>query len=322
MNEHESQQVVFGATTLHDEQLEAFRRARRLQWISLPVVATTVAIIMLVMGSSQAMKAAWIEDMLSFLPPLAFLIAGRVARRAPDHNHPWGHHRAVGVGHLAASIALLVLGAFVVYDATMTLISREHPTVGTIQLFGHTFWQGWLMMAGLVVTAIPTIILGRLKMKAAKPLHDKILFADADMMRADWMTAGGAVIGLAMIGLGLWWADAAVAGLIGLDILKDGVVNVRNATRGLMDGTARTYDDKGEHPLVKNVEEAAAAEPGVAAAKVRMRDMGHLFHTEVFIIPAVELSPAALEEMRRRLASLDWKLEDMVIAPVVELPDC
>lgn len=322
MTEQETQQVAFGATTLADEQLDAFRTARRLEWISLPVVAATVAIIMFVMGSSQAMKAAWIEDMLSFLPPIAFLIAGRVARKEPDHEHPWGHHRAVGIGHLASALALLVMGAFVVYDAVMTLISREHPTIGTIQLFGYTFWQGWLMMAGLIVTAIPTMILGHLKMKAAKPLHDKILYADADMMRADWTTAGGAVIGLALIGFGLWWADSVVAAFIGAGILKDGVVNVRNATRGLADTTARTYDDKEEHPLVRKVEEAANAEPAVASAKVRMRDMGHLFHTEVFIIPTLELSPAALEEMRERLTSLDWKLEDMSIVPVTELPDC
>lgn len=322
MSDQETQQVAFGVTRLADEQLDAFGKARRLQWISLPVVAATVVIIMLVMGSSQAMKAAWIEDLLSLLPPIAFLVAGRVARREPDHEHPWGLHRAVGIGHLASALALLVLGAFVVYDAAMTLISREHPTIGTIQLFGHTFWQGWLMMAGLIVTAIPTMILGHLKMKAAKPLHDKILYADADMMRADWTTAGGAVIGLALIGFGLWWADSVVAAFIGASILKDGVVNVRNATRGLADSTARTFDDKEEHPLVRKVEEAASAEPGVASATVRMRDLGHLFHTEVFIVPALELSPAALEEIRKRLTSLDWKLEDMSIVPVTELPNC
>jgi len=27
------------------------------------------------MGGSQAMKAAWAEDLLSFIPPIAFLVA-------------------------------------------------------------------------------------------------------------------------------------------------------------------------------------------------------------------------------------------------------
>lgn len=314
----ETEQVSFGRTALPDEQARALRRAEQLEWVSLPVVAATIAIIMAVMGSSQAMKAAWIEDLLSFLPPIAFLISNRVARRRPHDDHPWGHHRAVGIGHLAAAMALLVLGGFVVQDAAMTLVLAEHPTVGTIHLFGHTFWQGWLMMGGLVVTAIPTMILGHLKMKAAQPLHDKILHADADMMRADWMTAAGGVLGLTLLGFGLWWADSAVAILIGADIVKDGVVNIRNAVRGLSDAVARTYDDAHPHPLVGAVRQAARDLPGVAEVSVRMRDMGHVFHTEVFVVPALSLDPTALDDLRQHLSDLDWKLGDLVVIPVPE----
>lgn len=316
----ETQEVAFGRTPLPDEQRDALRRATRLEWVSLAVVTGTVALVMLVMGSSQAMKAAWIEDLLSYLPAIAFLVAARVARRRPDDAHPWGFHRAVGVGHLASALALFALGSYVVYDSAMTLLTREHPTIGTMQVLGQTVWQGYLMMAVLVVTAIPTMLLGRAKLKLAEPLHDKVLYADADMMRADWMTAGGAILGLALIGFGLWWADAAVALLIGADIVKDGVTNVRHAVVGLMDATARTHDDSGEHPLVDRVREVALTQRGVRDASVRMRDMGHLFHAEVFVVPRGRLEPDDLSVIRARLSELDWKLEDLTVVPVPELP--
>ena len=47
-------------------------------------MVTAVAVVMATMGSSQAMKAAWVEDMLALIPPLAFLIAVRRARKQPD----------------------------------------------------------------------------------------------------------------------------------------------------------------------------------------------------------------------------------------------
>ncbi len=94
-----------GHTELLQEQQEALRRARRVQWMWLGILVLTVVAMAAVMGSSQAMKTAWMEDMLSFLPPLAFLIGARVAARAPDERFPFGYHRAVGVGHLVSGVA-------------------------------------------------------------------------------------------------------------------------------------------------------------------------------------------------------------------------
>ena len=319
--DQQSRPTSFGRTNLDAEQQQAFGRAKRLQWTSLGVTLLTVIVIMLVMGGSQAMKAAWIEDLLAFLPTTAFLVAAHVAQRPPNPRHPYGYHRSVAVGHLASALALLVMGGFVVYDSVMTLVAREHPTVGTVQLFGHTFWQGWLMIGGLVLTGIPTMILGRMKMKLAEPLHDKVLYADAKMLKADWMTAGGAVVGLLLIGLGVWWADAVVAALIGLDIFHDGLSNIRNVVRGIADATVRTYDDESTHPLVAEVVRVALQDPAVHETSVRIRDMGHVFHAEVFVVPTHDAPAEVWADLRERLVDLDWKLEDLVVVPVPELPE-
>src|SRR5690625_6851258 len=106
------------------------------------------------MGSSQAMKAAWMEDMLSFIPPIAFLIAVRRTRRRPTPEHPYGYHRAVGIGHLVAATALLAMGAFMVFDSGSGLLAAEHPPVGLIEVGGVVMWSGWLMIAALAYTAV------------------------------------------------------------------------------------------------------------------------------------------------------------------------
>ena len=49
-------------------------KAVRLEWITLGYLITVVIAMYLVMGSSQAMKSAWLEDVLSLIPSLVFLI--------------------------------------------------------------------------------------------------------------------------------------------------------------------------------------------------------------------------------------------------------
>ena len=311
----------FGRTELPAEQKDALRTARRLAWISIAFLASGIAAVALVMGSSQAMKVAWIEDLLSLVPPIMFLVGARSAVRPPSQAHPWGHHRTVASAHLAASVALFAMGAFTLVDSAMGLLKAEHPPIGSFHVFGQTIWAGWFMIAAMVYTGIGPVILGRLKLPLSEQLHDKVLQADADMNKADWMTAGAAIVGVLGIGIGWWWADAVAALVIAVSILRDGIKGVRGSLRDLMDGEARTYDDAEVHPLVGGVLAAAQAPNWVADAGVRVRDMGHVFHAEVFVVPTEVVSVAELEGLRDRIRDLDWKLNDVVVAPVSQVPD-
>lgn len=61
--------VHFGQTRLPDRQAEVLRRAVRLEWVTIGFLVITATLVFLVLGNSQAMKAAWAEDLLSFIPP-------------------------------------------------------------------------------------------------------------------------------------------------------------------------------------------------------------------------------------------------------------
>jgi divalent metal cation (Fe/Co/Zn/Cd) transporter len=69
------------------------RTAVRLEWLTLAYLCSAVVAIYLTLGSSQAMKTAWFEDMLSMIPPAAFLVASRVRHRDPNDRYPYGYHR-------------------------------------------------------------------------------------------------------------------------------------------------------------------------------------------------------------------------------------
>jgi divalent metal cation (Fe/Co/Zn/Cd) transporter len=268
------------------------------------------------------MRTAWIEDMLSLLPPIAFLIATRIRTRAPNARFPWGYHRAISVAYVWASAALLVMGVLLFAESTLKLITAEHPPIGTIQLFGATFWLGWLMLPALAWSAIPAVLLGRAKLPLADALHDKVLYADAKMNKADWMTATAAAVGVIGIGLGLWWADAAAAMFISTGIAHDGWTNLRSALDDLMDQRACVYDGSRPHPITAEVQAALADTPWVREGAARVREEGHVFHAEAFVVPAREAPAVAqLDALRERLLELDWKLHDVSVVPVSELPD-
>jgi cation diffusion facilitator family transporter len=311
----------FGHTDLPEEQQGALRRAIRLELVTLAYVTSCVVSVFLVMGSSQAMKAAWIEDMLALIPPTAFLVAVSWSRRRPTADHPYGYHRAVATGHLTAAVALLVMGLFLIEDSATGLVRGAHPPIGTVELLGHTLWAGWLMIAVMVYTGIGPFILGRMKLPLSEQLHDKVLYADADMQKADWMTAAGTIVGVLGIGVGLWWADSAAALFIATSIVRDGWTNLRFAAGALMDQRARTFDSKEPHPLVDQVDEVLRRLPWVAESRTRVRDQGHVFHVEAFVRPHGDAGVERVEEAVELLRGLDWKINDVVVMPVRQLPD-
>jgi cation diffusion facilitator family transporter len=304
---------------------EQQRKAVRLEWITIAYMLSAVGLLFLTLGQSQAMKAAWIEDLLSLLPPVAFLIASRLRDRDPSEKFPWGMHRAVSVAYVFAALALLVMGAYVFLDSAIKLVRAEHPPIGVIELFGEQIWLGWAMIAALLYSGVPAVFLGRAKLRLADDLHDKVLYADAQMNKADWMTVTAAIVGIVGIGFGLWWADAVAALFISVDIVHDGWKNVRAAVHDLMDARPRRHDAREYHPVVERMNALVNECDWVSRGAVRLREEGHVFTGEVMVVPETEaLSGGAdllarLDELADRLLDLEWKVHDIVVVPVKEI---
>ena len=140
-------------------QQKTLRRAIRIEWFTIGFLAVAITGVNLVMGSSQAMKAAWIEDLLSLAPPIAFLIAVRIITNPPSDKYPYGFFRSVGVAHLVAGVALCTMGTFLLFDSVTGLISGDRPPIGSVQPFGTVIWSGWLMMGVMALTIPPADLL-------------------------------------------------------------------------------------------------------------------------------------------------------------------
>ncbi|TVZ28518.1 cation diffusion facilitator family transporter [Gillisia sp. Hel_I_86] len=311
----------FETFELPDYLKPLLKKAKFLEWLTLLYLLSTIILMYLVMGSSQAMKTAWLEDALSTLPAISFLIATRFHNKTPNVNFPYGYHRVFSIAFLTGALALFGMGCFLAIDSAVSLISQDHPTIGSMMFMGNQIWMGWLMIAALVYSAIPSMILGYKKLPIAKKLHNKILYTDANTQKADYMTAFAAVLGILGVGLGFWWMDATAALFISISVIKDGFINLKDAIKDLMDRRPVHVDDSKPDELVDTIEELVNSWDWVIMANVRFREHGQVYFGEVFVVLAPDLDPSLyLETGIAEIKKLHWKINDITFMPVNSLP--
>jgi hypothetical protein len=73
---------------LPPDKARVYRTAVRIEWLTIAYMVSAVGLLYLTLGSSQAMKAAWWEDLLGLLPPIAFLLSDRFRDRDPTPRFP------------------------------------------------------------------------------------------------------------------------------------------------------------------------------------------------------------------------------------------
>lgn len=303
------------------EELAVMRKARRLEIITLVYIVAAATSVWFVAGSSQAARAAFLEDVVSLAPSLAFLVAAQVRKIPASRDFPYGRGGAVSIAYLTAALALAAMGSFLVFEAVMTFVAGERTTIGGMSLFGRVVWAGWPTMGVLLMTGVGSMILGHLKLKLAPKIHDKVLFADAKMMRADWLSVLATVVGVGGVGLGLPWLDPLAGGVIGADILKDGVTNTKAAVADLTQRRPTKVDGSGPEDAPDMLKAYALSLAWVAEAEVRVRESGHCYFGEVFVRPEPDVDdlPVKVREAMAGARAMDWRWHDVTFIPVDDL---
>jgi cation diffusion facilitator family transporter len=295
-------------------------KAVRIEWWSLAAQLSILVVLGLTMGSSQALKAMWLEDILSIVPTIAVLSGVYVSKWQPDENFNYGYRRASEIGFMAGAVALFGFGLFLFGDSLFKLVTAERPTIATVDAFGSPIWMGWFMIAALVYSSVPPFILGRLKTPIATELHDKAMYVSATIDKGDWLSGLAAIVGIFGIALGYWWADALAGAFISYEIINDGWQALKNSTFQLMDMHPTTVDEKEPDEIIEKVKKEVESTPWVRDSSVRLREMGDLISGEAFVVPDDEASLLEkLGEAGERIKSLDWRIQDFNFIPVSSL---
>ena len=117
-------------------------------------------VLFILAGSSQSVRAAWLETQHHHSSALHRLDARQPAKAS--RWFPYGHHRWTSIAFLGAATALLGLSVYLLYDAGATLLSSNQPaSIGSIRIFGISIWSGCPIFAALVWPGVPAWSIGK-----------------------------------------------------------------------------------------------------------------------------------------------------------------
>ncbi|GEB31016.1 MULTISPECIES: cation diffusion facilitator family transporter [Brevibacillus] len=202
------------------------KQGERGAWVSIIayIFCSALKIGVAVLTGSEALMADGLNNSTDVVASIAVLIGLRIARKPPDHDHPYGHFRAETISALVASFIMLFVGLQVVTEAVPSLFDQKTTAPD--------------LLAGWTALATAAIMLGvyRYNRQLALRTNSQALLAAAADNRSDAFVSIGTFVGVAGAQFQLYWLDPLAALVVGVIILKTAWDIFREATHRLTDG--------------------------------------------------------------------------------------
>ncbi|MEN8374280.1 MAG: cation diffusion facilitator family transporter [Gemmatimonadota bacterium] len=227
------------------------------------------------LADSLAVLAEGGHSGLDALNNVLALVLARVAGRAPDEDHPYGHGKFETLGALGIVAFLSVTVFQLVLGAVRRLVAGSAgPEVG------------WLLVGVVAASAVVSLLVSRYEARRGRELGSDLLIADALHTRTDVWGSLAVLVGLGFAALGYPAADAIVALLVAGIIAFAGVNVLRSTVPVLVD--ERAADAEELRAL------ALGAEGVLAAYEVRSRGRpGNAFaELTIAVDPALNVAQA------------------------------
>jgi cation diffusion facilitator family transporter len=137
------------------------------------------------------------------------LFVVRVAARAPDEEHPYGHGKFETLGALAIVVFL-----------SITCFELVRSAIGRLVSGGHVVQMSDLGLVVLLATLATNVFVAWYENRRGHELSSELLIADAAHTRTDVFITIGVLIGVLFARQGHTWVDPVVAIVIALLIVR------------------------------------------------------------------------------------------------------
>lgn len=256
--------------------------------VAVNLTLTIVQFLVGILAHSQALVADSIHSLSDLLSDGVVLIANKHSQKAPDANHPYGHHRFETAASLAVGAMLLVVGAGMLWSSFSALQAPAAiPEVHSIAL------------AIALLTLLSKELLFRYLLRVAQRVRSSMLAANAWHARSDAASSLVVAVGIIANLAGFHLADPLAALIVGLMILRMGWRFFYSAFKDLTDAAV---DEQTEERIRRHLVNT----PGVHGIHgLKTRKMGDMIWVEVDLEMdgrlTIEQGHAIAVEARRRV---------------------
>ena len=199
---------------------------RRLLAASVAVAVLTIVLKTLawVLTDSVGLLSDAMESFVNLAAAIFALLMVTIARRPPDEDHPYGHHKAEYFSSGFEGILIIGAACGILWAAGLR---AQHPVP-----LQRLDWGLALSVASSALNGL----LAWVMLRAARAHRSIALEADARHLLTDVWTSAGVVVGLSLAWATGWlWLDPVVAAGVALNILREGASLLRRSSQGLMD---------------------------------------------------------------------------------------
>ena len=164
-----------------------------------------------IIANSKAMISDSIHSASDVLSTIIVIIGIRLASKAPDKEHPYGHERMECVAAIVLAMVLFVTGLGIGYDAIKTIVTGDFDNIKIPGIFA---------LISAIISIVGKEIMYWYTRYNAKKIESSALMADAWHHRSDALSSIGALIGIMGARLGFPVMDSVASLVIFVFIAK------------------------------------------------------------------------------------------------------
>lgn len=236
--------------------------------MALNIVLTAFKLVAGIVAHSVAMISDAIHSASDVISTIIVMIGVKMAGKAPDRNHPYGHDRFECVASIVLSVMLGLTGAAIGIEGLRNIVGSSYL---------HLTVPGKLALAAAVISIVTKEGMFWYTRINAKKIRASALMADAWHHRSDALSSVGSFVGILGARLGFPIMDPLASVIISFFILKA-------AFDIFLDSISKMTDHACSDPVVNALRKTILDVPGVEGIDVlRTRDFGSMIYVDVEI---------------------------------------
>lgn len=181
-----------------------------------------------ILGHSPALLADGVNSTSDVAYNVVVALFVRLANKPADDEHPYGHSRLETIGALVVGSFVITTAVAIFWEAVNTIYDLS---IGVGEFQGAARVALWVALFTVILKLALTVYtrrVGRLTRNAA-------VIALAYDHRNDVISAGAAMLGIALGRMGYPWVDPLAGALVAVVILRTGIKILQDSTADLMD---------------------------------------------------------------------------------------